>query len=203
MLKKTTAILQDSITQNQREVTLEPLTNYNIVVLDQQLKNNSSITFLNTSVNRNSNFRNAIVSTLNLDYRTKKNNYRIEGSILRSDIKENGNSIDGYKTTFKINKTKGNFRWMTGVWTTDENYNQDDMGISRWYNNQNIFANISYEIFNPTKYFNQFEFKTRILIPMYYLRVKMINTISNHRLIYNFNYRFLNLFHNVRLMMLL
>ena len=160
--KKTTAILQDSITQNQREVTLEPLTNYNIVVLDQQLKNNSSITFLNTSVKRNSNFRNAIVSTLNLDYRTKKNNYRIEGSILRSDIKENGNSTDGYKTTFKINKTKGNFRWMTGVWTTDENYNQDDMGISRWYNNQNIFANISYEIFNPTKYFNQFEFKLSV-----------------------------------------
>ena len=160
--KKTTAILQDSITQNQREVTLEPLTNYNIVVLDQQLKNNSSITFLNTSVNRNSNFRNAIVSTLNLDYRTKKNNYRIEGSVLRSDIKENGNSTDGYKTTFKINKTKGNFRWMTGVWTTDENYNQDDMGISRWYNNQNVFANISYEIFNPTKYFNQFEFKLSV-----------------------------------------
>jgi len=160
--KKTTAILQDTITEKQREVTLEPLTNYNIVVLDQQLKNNSSITFLNTSVNRNSNFRNAIVSTLNLDYRTKKNNYRIEGSILRSDIKENGNSTDGYKTTFKINKTKGNFRWMTGVWTTDENYNQDDMGISRWYNNQNIFANISYEIFNPTKYFNQFEFELSV-----------------------------------------
>jgi hypothetical protein len=157
--KKTTAILQDTITQNKREVTLEPLTNYNIVVLDQQLKNNSSITFLNTSVNRNSNFRNAIVSTLNLDYRTKKNNYRIEGSVMRSNIIENGNSTDGYKTTFKINKTKGNFRWMTGVWTTDENYNQDDMGISRWYNNQNIFANISYEIFNPTKYFNQFEFE--------------------------------------------
>tara|TARA_B100001063_G_scaffold107637_1_gene100410 strand:- start:113 stop:1090 length:978 start_codon:yes stop_codon:yes gene_type:complete len=51
---------------------------------------------------------------------------------------------------------------MTGVWTTDENYNQDDMGISRWYNNQNIFANISYEIFNPTKYFNQFEFELSV-----------------------------------------
>ena len=51
---------------------------------------------------------------------------------------------------------------MTGVWTTDENYNQDDMGISRWYNNQNVFANISYEIFNPTKYFNQFEFKLSV-----------------------------------------
>jgi hypothetical protein len=86
----------------------------------------------------------------------------LKGSILRSDIKENGNSTDGYKTTFKINKTKGNFRWMTGVWTTDENYNQDDMGISRWYNNQNIFANISYEIFNPTKYFNQFEFELSV-----------------------------------------
>ena len=48
---------------------------------------------------------------------------------------------------------------MTGVWTTDENYNQDDLGISRWYNNQNIFANISYEIFNPSNYFNQLEIK--------------------------------------------
>ena len=157
--KKATAILQDSLSLDEREVILEPLTNYNIIVLDQQLKNNSSITFLNTSVKRDSDFRNANVSTLSLDYRTKKNDYKIEGSILRSDIKENRNSTDGYKTTLKINKTKGNFRWMTGVWTTDENYNQDDLGISRWYNNQNLFANISYEIFNPTKYFNQFEIK--------------------------------------------
>ena len=58
-----------------------------------------------------------------------------------------------------INKTKGNFRWMTGVWTTDDTYNQDDLGISRWYNNQSIFANISYEIFNPIKYFNQLKIK--------------------------------------------
>ena len=157
--KKATAILQDSLSLEEREIILEPLTNYNIIVLDQQLKNNSSITFLNTSVKRDSEFRNANVSTLSLDYRTNNNDYKIEGSVLRSDIKENRNSTDGYKTTLKINKTKGNFRWMTGIWTTDENYNQDDLGISRWYNNQSIFANISYEIFNPTKYFNQFELK--------------------------------------------
>jgi len=157
--KKTTAILQDSITQNQREVILEPLTNYNIVVLDQQLKNNSSVTFLNTNVKRAKEYRNANVSALILDLKTNQNNYRFEGSVLRSEILENGINEDGYKTSFKINKTKGNFRWMTGVWTTDDTYNQDDLGISRWYNNQSVFANISYEIFNPIKYFNQLKIK--------------------------------------------
>ena len=157
--KKSTATLQDTLNQSTREVILEPLTNYNVLVLDQQIKNNSSITFLNTNVKRAKEYRNANVSALLLDLKTKQNNYRFEGSILRSEILENGAKDDGYKTSFKINKTKGNFRWMTGVWTTDDTYNQDDLGISRWYNNQSLFANISYEIFNPINYFNQLKIK--------------------------------------------
>ena len=157
--KKSVATLQDTLNQSTREVILEPLTNYNVLVLDQQIKNNSSITFLNTNVKRAKEYRNANVSALLLDLKTKQNNYRFEGSILRSEILENGAKDDGYKTSFKINKTKGNFRWMTGVWTTDDTYNQDDLGISRWYNNQSLFANISYEIFNPINYFNQLEIK--------------------------------------------
>ena len=157
--KKSIATLQDTLNQDSREVVLEPLTNYNVLVFDQQINNNSSITFLNTNVKRAKEYRNANVSALLFDLKTKQNNYRFEGSILRSEILEEGTKNDGYKSSFKINKTKGNFRWMTGVWTTDENYNQDDLGISRWYNNQNIFANISYEIFNPSNYFNQLEIK--------------------------------------------
>ena len=157
--KKSVATLQDTLNQSTREVILEPLTNYNVLVLDQQIKNNSSITFLNTNVKRAKEYRNANVSALLLDLKNKQNNYRFEGSVLRSEILENGTKDDGYKTSFKINKTKGNFRWMTGVWTTDDSYNQDDLGISRWYNNQSLFANISYEIFNPINYFNQLEIK--------------------------------------------
>ena len=118
--KKSTATLQDTLNQSTREVILEPLTNYNVLVLDQQIKNNSSITFLNTNVKRAKEYRNANVSALLLDLKTKQNNYRFEGSVLRSEILENGINEDGYKTSFKINKTKGNFRWMTGVWTTDD-----------------------------------------------------------------------------------
>ena len=153
--KKTTATLQNTLNQSTREVILEPLTNYNVIVLDQQIKNNSSITFLNTNVKRAKEYRNANVSALLFDLKTKQNDLRFEGSVLRSEILEDGTKNDGYKSSFKLNKTKGNFRWMTGVWTTDENYNQDDLGISRWYNNQNIFGNISYQIFNPSRYFNQ------------------------------------------------
>ena len=155
--KKASATIRDTINQNDREVTLEPLTNYNILVLDQQLKNNSSVTFLNTNVKRDRNYRNANVSAFMLDLRSSKNNYKFEGTVLRSEILENNNKTKGFKTSFKINKTKGNLRWMTGIWTTDDNYNQDDLGISRWYNNQNFFAKVSYEIFNPSKSFNQLD----------------------------------------------
>jgi hypothetical protein len=157
--KRSIATLQDTLNQESRVVVLEPLTNYNVLVFDQQINNNSSVTFLNTNVKRAKEYRNANVSALLFDLKTRQNNYRFEGSILRSEILENGTKNDGYKSSFKINKTKGNFRWMTGIWTTDENYNQDDLGISRWYNNQNIFANISYKIFNPSNYFNQLEIK--------------------------------------------
>ena len=88
--KKSVATLQDTLNQSTREVILEPLTNYNVLVLDQQIKNNSSITFLNTNVKRAKEYRNANVSALLLDLKTKQNNYRFEGSVLRSEILENG-----------------------------------------------------------------------------------------------------------------
>ena len=49
---KTFAVVQDSITGENREELIEPLSNYNVLVLDQVLKNNSYVTFTNTNVSR-------------------------------------------------------------------------------------------------------------------------------------------------------
>ena len=52
---------------HERKILTEPLTNYNAIVIDQQLKNSSSINFMNTNVLRNgSEFRNANVSALEI-----------------------------------------------------------------------------------------------------------------------------------------
>jgi hypothetical protein len=40
----------NKITKEEREILASPLTNYNVLVFDQNLKNNSSVTFTNTNV---------------------------------------------------------------------------------------------------------------------------------------------------------
>ena len=73
-----------------REELLQPLTNYNLLVLDQTFNNNSSITFTNTNVNRfDKNYRKANVSSLLLKAVNKKNNYEFGSKINLSQVEEN------------------------------------------------------------------------------------------------------------------
>ncbi|MEI9808601.1 MAG: DUF5916 domain-containing protein [Bacteroidota bacterium] len=44
------ATIENNDTKDQREFQTDPLTNYNILVLDQTLKNNSSVSLINTNV---------------------------------------------------------------------------------------------------------------------------------------------------------
>jgi len=56
-----------------RKVETNPLTNYNVLVFDQTLKHNSSISFINTSTLRSGKDRDANVSALLFDFNDKKN----------------------------------------------------------------------------------------------------------------------------------
>jgi hypothetical protein len=72
-------IALDTVTDLSRAVIVSPLTNYNVFVLDQNLKNNSSITFTNTNVCRAGDFYDANVSGLNFVFNSKNNNYFFNG----------------------------------------------------------------------------------------------------------------------------
>ena len=65
------ATVEDTI-GNKRNIKIDPLTNYNIFVLDQTMKNNSAVTFINTNVTRNSGYNNANVTAGLLDLNKKK-----------------------------------------------------------------------------------------------------------------------------------
>ena len=60
--EKTYATIKDTVTSTTRKEVIEPLANYNIVVLDQRFNQNSSVTFINTNTIRNGSFRDANVS---------------------------------------------------------------------------------------------------------------------------------------------
>ena len=62
--EKTEAIITNNLTGATRKATIEPLANYNALVLDQRFGTNSSVSFVNTNVTRNGSGRDANVSAV-------------------------------------------------------------------------------------------------------------------------------------------
>src|SRR5690606_16595602 len=71
----TYARIKDTLTGETRREVVEPFSNYNILVVDQQFNKNSSVSLINTSVLRQGHFRDANVTGLLFDISNKKNTY--------------------------------------------------------------------------------------------------------------------------------
>jgi hypothetical protein len=76
LANNTYATVADSL-GNKRSILTSPLTNYNIVVLDQALKNNSSVSLVNTNVTRDGHFYDANVTGAGFRINNKTNMIKI------------------------------------------------------------------------------------------------------------------------------
>ncbi|MBC7747373.1 MAG: hydrolase, partial [Methylotenera sp.] len=134
---------------------IEPLANYNVLVLDQRFRKNSSVAFVNTNVTRNGSFRDGNVTALVWDLNTKKNTYNLAGDFKYSYV----NSIEakkGINSQLNFSETSGKFRYGVGADITTKDFDNNDLGINFETNYYSIYGNSSYRILNPTKYFNSF-----------------------------------------------
>lgn len=154
--QKTEATIKDTITGNTRKVITEPLANYNVLVLDQQFGNNSSISLINTNVTRNGHFRDANVSAIAFDVNNKKNSFNFSGQGTVSQVLDPSGDQAGFAQRFSVNRIKGRFRY--GLWNelVDKSYNINDLGITRETNFNNYGLSLSYENFEPTKKLNKY-----------------------------------------------
>ncbi|OAB28246.1 Carbohydrate family 9 binding domain-like [Flavobacterium fryxellicola] len=153
--EKTTAIIRNNKTLETRTEVVEPLTNYSVLVLDQRFRKNSSVSFVNTNVTRNGNFRDGNVTALVWDLNTKKNTYNLAGDFKYSYI----NSIEakkGINSQLNFSETSGKFRYGIGADIMTRDFDNNDLGINFETNYYSIYGNSSYRILNPTKYFNSF-----------------------------------------------
>ncbi|SHL30420.1 DUF5916 domain-containing protein [Flavobacterium xanthum] len=153
--EKTYATIFNKSTQQTRKEVVEPLANYNVLVLDQRFRKNSSIAFVNTNVTRNGSFRDGNVTALVWDLNTKKNTYNLAGDFKYSYV----NSIDakkGINSQLNFSETSGKFRYGVGADITTKDFDNNDLGINFETNYYSIYGNSSYRILNPTKYFNSF-----------------------------------------------
>ena len=153
--EKTKATILNNDTGEVRKEVIEPLTNYNMLVLDQRFNQNSSVTFVNANTTRNGSFRDANVSGLLFDLNTKKNTYNLYGDFKYSTI-NTVEDYDGYKAELNFRKTSGKYRYLLSGKYVSENYDVNDLGIIFFTNYHNAYASGSYRIVNPTKTFNTF-----------------------------------------------
>ena len=154
--EKTYANIVNSETEEHREVLVEPLSNYNIFVLDQQFNDNSSVSLINTNVTRSGDFRDANVTAAVFDISNKKNTFRSSGRAVFSNINSGEGTTTGFRSKLDFSKTKGNFIYTVGHDFANTTFDINDLGLN-FKNNYNIFEiGTSYQIYEPTKIFNRY-----------------------------------------------
>lgn len=151
----TTATIENTETGERRTEVVEPFANYNILVLDQQFNNNSSVSLTNTNVLREGSFRDANVTALAWDVSTKSNSYNIRGNARYSSVND-GETINGFSSELRFSKTRGNFRFSANHRLADDKFDNNDLGRQFRNNFSNFGSNISYQKFTPTKWFNNY-----------------------------------------------
>jgi len=159
--EKTYATIQNNNTQQTRKELVEPLTNYNVLVLDQRFRKNSSVSFINTNVTRNGNFRDGNVSALVWDLNTQKNTYNLSGNFKYSYINETTDR-KGISTSLNFAETSGKYRYSFGSDLVTKNFDNNDLGINFETNYYSVYGNTSYRILKSNKIFNSFSVFTSL-----------------------------------------
>lgn len=162
---------------NYREESM-PLTNYNVFVLDQTMKHNSSVSFVNTNVWRSGKDYDANVSAFLFDLNDKKNKWNVGGSASMSNIiNAAGKNTFGYAHSIYFAKTSGKLNF--NVWQDlyDRKYDKSDMGYFTNNNTMDQGIWVGYNWVKPKKWFNQLRanlntFYSRLVTPMDLLKRK-------------------------------
>lgn len=141
-----------------RKIETSPLTNYNIIVLDQTLKNNSSISFINTNVLRSGSDYDANVSAGIFNLNNKKNTYNVNGKFAVSHLTNHSHSTStGYSHNLFFGKTGGRWNFQLVQELADQSYNINDMGIMNNNNYFNHFFWTGYRWIQPKDWYKRIQ----------------------------------------------
>lgn len=143
------AIVLDSA-GNQQKIVSEPLTNYNMMVFEQALPNNSQISVYNTNVLRIGNHPMANVTGTEFALRNKSNSYQLYGMLnITQQYHSDKQSQTGERLLFNLGKISGKFRADAWFNLMTDTYDPNDMGFQRSNNEIGNGYNIRYNSFEP------------------------------------------------------
>ena len=167
MTSNTYATVLDSNNTENRLLT-SPFTNYSMLVFDQSLKNNSSLSFYNTNVYKPKNRFAANVSGTEFRLRDKSNTYELEATLnLSQQYTSNDKPQLGEYALINVGKVSGNFLAESWFKYISDDYDPNAMGFLRKNNEIGNGYNIKYNIYEP---FGDFlRLRSRFYLNYYYL----------------------------------
>ncbi len=167
MTDVSTATIKDTITGEKRYIETQPFTNYNIFVLDQNLKNNSFLSFVNTNVTRFKDNYSANVTGTEYSFINPGNTYSIRGNLLVSQKYTNTKPELGHKYYVQLSKIFGNFRYSLMQNTESDQYDPNDLGFLRQNNEFTNRVSLHYNKYKPfwevLNWYNEIRFEHKSL----------------------------------------
>jgi hypothetical protein len=159
----TYAIIENDA-KEQYKIETSSLTNYNVVVLDQTMKHNSSITFVNTNVMRSGPDYDANVVAGLFDIYDKKVDWNVWGKVASSQLfgyKAPGKTTAGLHYNINLGKFRGPFNFDVHQFMADEKYQQNDLG---YFTNNNYLEHgfwAGYKWTKPKGFYNSIYLNVR------------------------------------------
>ena len=154
MTKEMFATITDTLSGETRTFKTEPFTNFNMIVLDQSLKNNSFLSFANTNVwrraEKDARYYTANVTATDMNLQSKSRLYSFSAKAALSQKYYNDDpSAFGHAFYLRAGKTGGAFRAEYTITGLSDTYDPNDMGYLRRNNELNNEFQVSYYINQP------------------------------------------------------
>jgi|APTNR8051073442_1049403.scaffolds.fasta_scaffold00268_15 hypothetical protein len=138
----------------ERDIMTNPLTNYNVLVLDQNLKHNSFVTLVNTTVLRAGSDYDANLTGTVFTLRNKTNKYQLTGKAVLSQQYASDETTLGHNYNLFASKISGNFQWSAGYYEESDTYNPNDLGFIYSNNERAVEGSLNYNKYEPFSIFN-------------------------------------------------
>ena len=164
MTSPSRAVIKDTVSGNTREYTTQPFTNYNVLVLDQSLKNNSYISFINTNVAMPDDKSAANVTGTEMRLVEKANTYALDGRFnLSQRYSDYDRPVFGHEYFLRISKVSGKFRYGGYRTVRSDRYDPNDLGYLQRNNETCNGAFFGYYHFNPVWIFRNWFTRIELL----------------------------------------
>ncbi len=149
------ATLKDTLTGEERKVLVQPFTNYNVMVVDKSLKNNSYISLINSNILMANNPFLANVTATDFQIRNKAKTYAIKGKAGISTRGERDRET-GFYVEMGLDKNSGNLQFGISQSVNSDKFNINDLGYMQRNNEMNTEAYVYFQRMEPFSVFRQF-----------------------------------------------